>query len=72
MAGREDALMEKLVGTVVIGAAVHGALQRMVGQADRLHLIGRGPLAGPAHGHRLDGATQVQQVIDKIFRQTAA
>ena len=28
--------------------------------------------AGPAHGHRFDGAAQVEQVIDEVFRQAAA
>ncbi|MNZ95383.1 hypothetical protein D3C78_1145290 [compost metagenome] len=72
VAGGEDAFVEELVGAVVIDAAVHRPFQRVTGQQDRVHLFAGCALAGPAHGHRLDGAAQVEQIVDEVFRQAAA
>ncbi|MNN80468.1 hypothetical protein D3C81_1972020 [compost metagenome] len=64
--------MEELVGTVVIDAAVHRPFQCVAGQQDRVHLFAGCALAGPAHGHWFDGATQIEQIVDEVFRQAAA
>ncbi len=72
VAGGENAFVEELVGAVVIGAAVDRALEGVVSQLHRFDLVQRRPLTCPAHGHRFDGAAQVKQVIDKIFRQAVA
>ncbi|MNI68648.1 hypothetical protein D3C73_1243570 [compost metagenome] len=68
VAGGEDALVEELIGAVVIDAAVHRPFQRVAGQQDLVHLFAGCALAGPAHGHRFDGAAQVEQIVDEVFR----